>query len=124
MELLALDLSRPNAVTWGLLIIGPPNYIFDDINTRSFTTLLSAQIAECQLEGRSRLARCGPLVRRRLRVSQAEPKTRDSESRPRTLLQDKGAPERVNPSRAARVDQFERPAVPVARSLQSCGRVA
>ena len=33
-------------MTWGLLIIGLPNYSFDDINTMSFTTLLSAQIAE------------------------------------------------------------------------------
>ena len=32
-------------MTWGLFIIGPPNYSFDDINTMSFTTLLSAQIA-------------------------------------------------------------------------------
>ena len=49
MELLAWELRRPNAVTvaWGLLIIiGPPNYSFDDINTMSFTILLSALIAE------------------------------------------------------------------------------
>ena len=46
MELLAWELRRPNAVTWGLLIIGPPNYNCDDINTVSFTTLLSAQLAE------------------------------------------------------------------------------
>ena len=46
MELLGWELRRPNAVTWGLLIIGPPNYNVDDINTISFTTLLSAQIAE------------------------------------------------------------------------------
>ena len=26
MELLAWELRRPNAVTWGLLMIGPPNY--------------------------------------------------------------------------------------------------
>ena len=30
MELLAWELRRPNAVTWGLLIIGPLNYSFDD----------------------------------------------------------------------------------------------
>ena len=45
MEFLAWELRRPNAVTWGLLMIGPPNYSFYDINTMSFTTLLSAQIA-------------------------------------------------------------------------------
>ena len=45
MELLAWELRRPNAVTWGLLKIGPPNNSFDDINILSFTTLQSAQIA-------------------------------------------------------------------------------
>ena len=42
MELLAWELRRPNAVTWGLLIIGPPDYSFDDINTMSFTTHINA----------------------------------------------------------------------------------
>ena len=46
--LFAWELRRPNAVTWGQLIIGPPNYSFDDINTMSFTTHISAQIAEWQ----------------------------------------------------------------------------
>ena len=46
MELLAWELRRPTAETWGLSIVGPPNYSFDDIKTMSFTTLLPAQIAE------------------------------------------------------------------------------
>ena len=62
MELLAWEVRLPNAVTWGLLIIrppnysfgdlstmliiGPPNYSFDDTITMSFTTLLSAKITE------------------------------------------------------------------------------
>ena len=37
MELLAWELRH-----WGLLIIEPPNYSFDDTNTMSFTALLSA----------------------------------------------------------------------------------
>ena len=60
MELLAWELRRrPNAVAWGLLVIGPPNYSFDDIKTMSFTTLLSAPQMDLRLTAQEQPAHRG-----------------------------------------------------------------